>query len=198
LKKIFRNSPGLSKNLMVYSFVTATILPIIEFLRNLGAYEEAYNLYQDLRAFTSDTPNDSYIALEISFRMTQAQSIWIFSSIYLAVGMSLVCASYLFWGKPDFPSKRHAYLGIGIAGLGFLSFSFEVTSFFDADLMTAFGVATLFWGVVAFPVWLVWLGVRLHRHAAMTTVVTETTRSGHHEVDMMGEDVEEMDANMSL
>lgn len=90
--------------------------------------------------------------LYFSSSVVQAQSIWIFSSIYLAVGLALLCASYLFWRKPDFPSKGHAYLGIVIAIIGFLSFAFEIASFFNEDLLVVFGVTTLFWGVVAFPV----------------------------------------------
>jgi hypothetical protein len=112
------------------------------------------------------------------------------------VGLALLCASYLFWRKPDFPSKGHAYLGIVIAIIGFLSFAFEIASFFNEDLLVVFGVTTLFWGVVAFPVchttyypstitfflpcpladtprrqlWLLWLGTRLHRVAAIEVI----------------------------
>ncbi len=75
------------------------------------------------------------------------------------MGLALLCASYLFWRKPDFPSKGHAYLGIVIAIIGFLSFAFEIASFFNEDLLVVFGVTTLFWGVVAFPV----------RHTLLTT-----------------------------
>lgn len=34
--QIFKHSPGLAKNLMVYAFVAATILPIFEFLKDMG------------------------------------------------------------------------------------------------------------------------------------------------------------------
>jgi len=179
VKKIFKHSSGMAKNLMVYAFIIATILPIFEFLRDMGAYEEAYNLSEEVRDHnTNQTVMDAnYSALEISFRMTQAQSVWIFSSIYLAVGLSLLCASYLFWRKTDFPSKGHAYLGVAIATIGFLSFAFEIASFFNETLLLIFGITTLLWGVVAFPLWLVWLGVRLHREGRTEVISGHTTSS---------------------
>ncbi|ELR25064.1 uncharacterized protein ACA1_287630 [Acanthamoeba castellanii str. Neff] len=191
VKKIFKHSPGLAKNLMVYAFVAATILPIFEFLKDMGAYEEAYNLAEEVKDYEAGH-EVNYSALEISFRMTQAQSIWIFSSIYLAVGLALLCASYLFWRKPDFPSKGHAYLGIVIAIIGFLSFAFEIASFFNEDLLVVFGVTTLFWGVVAFPLWLLWLGTRLHRVAAIEVIAGQRTAPVHDDDDL---DLD-IDANM--
>jgi hypothetical protein len=43
--QIFKHSPGLAKNLMVYAFVAATILPIFEFLKDMG-YGTGFSVQQ--------------------------------------------------------------------------------------------------------------------------------------------------------
>jgi hypothetical protein len=47
---------------MVYSYVIGALLPALEFLQNMGAYTQAYDLVPELL-----TAHD-YVALEISFR----------------------------------------------------------------------------------------------------------------------------------
>jgi hypothetical protein len=166
VSKIYKFSGGAIKKIMLYSYLVGAVLPVIEFLQNMGGYTEAYNLslyIADLKDNAS-----SYASLEISFRLAQAQSVWVYSMIYLAIGLSLLCSSYLFWKEDKFRSRPHAILGVIVAVIGFVAFSVEASTFFDEALRTVFGVVTLFWGVGCFPAWLMILGWRLNKY-----VVTE-------------------------
>ena len=93
--------------------------------------------------------------------------VWVFSLIYVLLGVSVLSASYMFWNDQDFHSRPHAIIGASLAGFGYLAFVFEISAFFNPSvnaLRVLFGVVTLFWGVILLPVWLIYLGVRFVRY----------------------------------
>jgi len=149
---------GSARKIMLYSYLVGTVLPIIEFLQNMGGFTESYNLSLDAKE------NADYVALEISFRIAGAQSVWVYSMIYLAIGLSMVCSSYVFWRDEEFQSRFHALLGGFVALVGFVAFAVEAAVFFDESLRVVFGLVTLFWGVICLPAWLLVLGWRLNQY----------------------------------
>jgi len=176
VSKIFKFSTyNAARKVMIYSYLVGTVLPIIEFLQNMGGFTEAYNLSLDAKESTD------YVALEISFRVAGAQSVWVYSMIYLAIGLSMLCSSFLFWREEEFRSRLHAILGWFVALVGFVAFSVEAAVFFDEELRIVFGLVTLFWGVICFPLWLVILGWRLNHyveHAAGSQPVPQDANDG--------------------
>jgi len=158
VSKIFKFSAASAvRKVMIYSYLVGTVLPIIEFLQNMGGFTEAYNL-------SLDAKDSDFVALEISFRVAGAQSVWVYSMIYLAIGLSMFCSSILFWREQEFRSRAHAILGYFVAFVGFVAFAVEAAVFFDEKLRVVFGLVTLFWGVICFPAWLVVLGWRLNTY----------------------------------
>ena len=112
-----------------------------------------------------------YEPLEIAYRLSQASMVWVFSLIYLLLGIGILSSSWLFWKDEQFGSKSQAILGVALAISGFLAFTMEVSMFFNPNsyaLRAAFAVMTLLWGVILLPVWLVLLGYRLGSYVEQT------------------------------
>ena len=117
---------------------------------------------------TNSQQND-YVALEIAYKVSQASSVWVFSLIYLLLGISILSASWMFWYDDDFRSKSHSILGVVLVAVGFIAFIIEISVFFNPtsdSLRVLFGVATLFWGVILLPAWLIYLGFRMGRYVS--------------------------------
>lgn len=160
IKSIYKWSARFLSNIMLYTYLIGALLPSLEFLQNMGAYTAAYDLYQQI------TNMNDFVSLEISYQISQASSVWVFSLIYVLLGISVLCASALFWFDAEYRSKAHAILGVVVASVGFIAFIIEVSLFFNRtsqSLRYGFGVMTLFWGVICMPLWLIMLGHRINR-----------------------------------
>jgi len=163
LKQILRYASGLWRNLMVYSWLIGCLLPALEFLQNMGAYTQSYDFTAQI------TQGPDFVPLEISYRVSQASSVWVFSLIYLLLGISILSASWMFWHDDEFQSKPQSILGIVLECVGFIAFATEIAMFFNpvvTALRVMFGVITLFWGVILLPAWLIYLGFRMGRYVA--------------------------------
>ncbi|KAL6043827.1 hypothetical protein QOT17_023655 [Balamuthia mandrillaris] len=188
LKKILMFAPSFTKNVVVYSYLVGSLLPALEFLQNMGGLTEAYNISVEVK-------EDSALqALEVAYRVSEARSIWVFSLIYLFISLSIVTASFLFWTYQEFESKTHAVLGLFVGFIGIATLIVEVSWWFVDGLRMAFGLMTLFWGVVLVPGWLIFLGWRIGRFVS---------KGGHHR-SRTGDDMTssigdiEMESNISI
>jgi len=161
LKRIFKRYKGGDSDLPAFmsaSFAIGAILPAIEFLQSVG-----FSTTASLIAQSPNLPDVGIQALHVAYNVDRGSTLYLFSAQFICVSTGLVVASYLSWVTLELP-KKHAILGFITAGVGYLTFIFEIASF-NAGWPTAavFGVLIVIYGVILLPIWTIWLGFILRR-----------------------------------
>lgn len=159
LKRICKNYEGNAPKIMFYCFVLGGILPIVEFLQNLGSTMTA-----DLISTIPNLTEQQIIALEISWLVSQSNARWVFSMLYVFNAFGLIISSYITFSTGNM-TKFHGVLGILTAIAGLLVFIMDVASILNEKLSIVYATFALFWGCILLPLWMISLGFVLRREA---------------------------------
>eukprot|EP01091_Cochliopodium_minus_P016204 TRINITY_DN5999_c0_g1_i2.p1 TRINITY_DN5999_c0_g1~~TRINITY_DN5999_c0_g1_i2.p1 ORF type:complete len:259 (-),score=33.70 TRINITY_DN5999_c0_g1_i2:82-858(-) len=157
LKKIHTEKYSMIHRVMYNLFLAGAILPSIEFLENLGTSASSAEIWN-----YKDLANPDKRHLEISYFINQSRSVWVFSIFYVCLGIAFVLYFVLNLKHLKI-NKGHGVIGLICAILCFIAFGLAIGSFFQSALLVAFGGVNLVLMGIAFPVWLIWLGVFIHK-----------------------------------
>lgn len=153
---------------VVYAFVAAAVLTIVEFTSEAGtaqtsAWISTWKLLKD-PSHNDAGELSAAQAFEMSYMLTVSRTLWLYAADDLLLGLALGTASWLQMTSKVATSNRHAVLGLATALACLFDFSFEVNRFQSWQWSNnAVIVTTLLIDVVLLPAWLVWLGVLLRR-----------------------------------
>jgi hypothetical protein len=97
-------------------------------------------------------------ALDVAYRITISRSLWIFSFVNVLIGIGMIFEYYL-ERKSGQGLKKHAILGLVVAGFAFVAWIFELTAFWSPIqvLFTAGIIEGLF--ILGLCVWCIWLAL---------------------------------------
>ena len=153
---------------VVYAFVAAAVLTIVEFTSEAGtaqtsAWISSWKLLKD-PSRNNEGELTAAQAFEMSYMLTVSRTLWLYAADDLLLGIALGTASWLQMTSKVATSNRHAVLGLATALACVFDFCFEVNRFQSWRWSNnAVIVTTLTIDVVLLPAWLVWLGVLLRR-----------------------------------
>ena len=156
-------------NMVLYAFVAAGILTLVEFTSEAGtAMTSDWMSQWPILALPSMNQRGELTAaqsFEITYMLVTSRSLWLYAMDSLFLAVALITASLLTYTSPHQQvSKCHAHLGIVIALLCLCDFGFEVTRFINWRASTnASIVCLLAIDGVMLPIWLLWLAATLRK-----------------------------------
>lgn len=173
---------------MVYAFVAAAVLTIVEFTSEAGTAQTSAWMRSTWTLLKDPSRNDdgeltAAQAFEMSYMLTVSRTLWLYAADDLLLALALGTASWLQMTGRVATSRWHAVLGLTTALACLLDFSFEVNRFQSWRWSNnAVIVMTLLIDAVLLPAWLVWLGCTLRRvdsrGGAFDAIVTARTERG--------------------
>jgi len=162
LRKIYRSHEGVAHRAMYYSFVLAGLLPVFEFLQNLGVIMMADWMTDPNSTWRVLTNDPALQALDVAFTVMISRSLWVFSlaNLFLCSGMGLE----FYLEKKNSKGnglRQHSYLAIAIACTSFIVWGLELASFWSpAEVLDTAGFMTLVM-VAGLCAWCLWLAFRI-------------------------------------
>jgi hypothetical protein len=163
LKRVFKRYKGGESDLpsfMVLCFFIGAVLPSIQVMESIGATAMASAMIS-----TPGYPDVGFQAVQVAHLLQQGSGLFFISAQFLFVSMGLAITSHLSFQTGELP-VHHARMGAITSAMGFLVFIFEIVVIFTGGIPAIagiFGIATLLFGFVLLPSWLIWLGVELVR-----------------------------------
>lgn len=165
LKNMFKGTFGLARQVMFWSFALGAILPLIEFLQNLGSFGMAEAIVN-----WPEFPVENYPSLELSYLLTQARGLWVYSMQFVFLGIGFTLVSLMSLRYHTFPTA-YSVFGLFVALSSFGVFIFELVSFSDIETFgAALGITFFVWAVFIVPAWLIATGIALRKFVPKVVV----------------------------
>jgi len=152
---------------IVYAFVAAAILTVVEFTSALGtaqafAWMENWSVLQE-PSTTEPGELTAAQAFEMMYVLTHSRELWMYAADDLLLAMATATASALSYSSNQI-SHWHAHLGIAVAALSVFDFIFEVSRLVAWRWANNCAiVTTLIIDAVLLPIWLLWLALLLRK-----------------------------------
>eukprot|EP01091_Cochliopodium_minus_P013597 TRINITY_DN4414_c0_g1_i1.p1 TRINITY_DN4414_c0_g1~~TRINITY_DN4414_c0_g1_i1.p1 ORF type:complete len:252 (-),score=52.40 TRINITY_DN4414_c0_g1_i1:20-775(-) len=161
LRKIYGEQENMASKSIYYCFLIGIILPSLQFLQNIGT--------QKMAGWISDPNSDwkinakDLISLDVSYEISQAQSIWLTSMFFIFFAVGFVIAFYLDTKyKLGYGFRSHSIFGLVNSVLGVITFGLSIGAFFHDAIGVPYGAFSFIFGVT-FISWVFWLGIILLR-----------------------------------
>ncbi len=164
LRKIYRSHDGVAHRALFYCFALGGLLGPIEFLQNLGATQMADWMADPLSEWKIVGEPYKLRALDVSYTVTMARSLWIFSLVNLLVGAGLCFEYYLERrNHKEHGLRKHSIFSLSVAGVAAIGWILELAAFWSAQVLFTAGVVTLVFSG-AMCAWCVWLSIFIFPH----------------------------------
>eukprot|EP01092_Planopodium_desertum_P006081 TRINITY_DN2508_c0_g1_i1.p1 TRINITY_DN2508_c0_g1~~TRINITY_DN2508_c0_g1_i1.p1 ORF type:complete len:268 (-),score=37.12 TRINITY_DN2508_c0_g1_i1:72-875(-) len=173
LCKIYRGQPSFFIASLGNCATLGAVLPVFEFLQNLGSSAAGDYIFSTWNLTLGEVQ-----ALEISYLMSISRSLWVFAMVYAFMGMAFACYVYMNLRANILP-RAHGWLALLNCGLCVVCFILDIVTFLRNKLSVGFGVLSLLWSAIFFPIFLIWLGVLLGRTKLTKASANEATMEAH-------------------